>query len=152
MADIVKREPRQSEPVDFFDRFFDDWARLLPFRRPWLFGRELPSEDLIRVDEFRDGDDVVIRAELPGIDPEKDVELTVSEGALHIHAERREEEHREAKGYRRRELHYGSFSRSLPLPMGTKESDIKATYRDGMLEIRVPTPKESVTRVPIEKK
>ena len=151
MADIVRREPRQTEPADFFDRFFDDWARLVPFRRPWLFGREFP-EEMIRVDEFREGDDVVIRAELPGIEPEKDVELTVAEGALHIHAERREEAHRDEKGYRRRELHYGSFSRSIPLPLGTKESDIKATYKNGILEIRVPTPKESVTRVPIEKK
>jgi HSP20 family protein len=151
MADLVKKESRRVEPFDFFDRVFDDWTRLMPFRRPWLFGREL-SDEMIRVDELRDGDELVIRAELPGIDPDKDVELTVSEGMLHIHAERREEEHTEKKGYRRRELHYGSFARSLPLPTGVKESDIHATYKDGILEVRVPAPKESTTRVPIEKK
>lgn len=152
MADIVKREQRRAEPADFFDRVFDDWARLMPFRRPWGFGRDLIGDDVIRVDELRDGDEIVIRADLAGIDPEKDVELTVSEGMLHIQAERREEQHHEGKGYRRRELRYGSFSRSLPLPPGVKESDITATYKDGILEVRIPAPKESATRVPIEKK
>ncbi len=152
MADIVKKETRRVESPDFFERVFDDWARLMPFRRPWVFGRDLMGEDVIRVDEFRDGEELVVRAELPGIDPDKDVELTVADGMLHIQAERREEEHRAGKGYRRRELRYGSFSRSLPLASGVKESDITATYKDGILEIRIPAPKESATRVPISKK
>jgi HSP20 family protein len=152
LADIVKREQRKVEPADFFERVFDDWARLMPFRRPWALGRELMGDDVIRVDELRDGDELVVRAELPGIDPDKDVELTVSDGALHIQAERREEERHEGKGYRRHELRYGSFSRSLPLPAGVKESDITATYQDGILEVRMPAPKESATRVPIARK
>ncbi|MGA8297337.1 MAG: Hsp20/alpha crystallin family protein, partial [Acidimicrobiales bacterium] len=151
MAELVKREPKRAESIDFFDRVFDDWTRLMPFRRPWLFGRELVGDDVIHVDEFRKGDELVIRAELPGIDPERDVELTVAGGALHIQAERREEEHTEEKGYRHREMRYGSFSRSLPLPSGVKESDIHASYKDGILEVRVPAPKETATRVPIEK-
>jgi HSP20 family protein len=151
MADIVKRESRKAEPPDFFDRVFDDWARLMPFRRPVIFGRDL-GDELIRVDEFREGDDLVIRAELAGIDPDKDVELTVADGMLRIQAERHEEEHHEEKGFRRRELRYGTFSRSLPLPAGVKESDISATYKDGILEVRVPAPKESAMRVPIAKK
>lgn len=151
MADIVKKESRHVEPNDLFDRF-DEWARIMPFRRPWFFGREFVGDDMIRVDEFREGDNLVIRAEMPGIDPDKDVELTVANGTLHIRGERREEELKHEKGYRRRELHYGSFSRTLPLPAGTKESDITASYKDGILEIRVPSPKESATRVPIEKK
>ena len=73
----------------------------------------------------------MVRADLPGIDPEKDVELTVSDGMLHIRAERREEEKREEKGYLRQELRYGSLSRTLPLPEGVTESDITATYKDG---------------------
>ncbi len=152
MADIVKKEQRKVEPVDFFDRVFDDWARWMPFRRPGVFGRDLMGDDVIRVDEFREGDSLVVRAELPGIDPDKDVELTVSDGMLHIVAERREQEHHERKGYRRREMRYGSFSRSLPLPSGVSESDITATYKDGILEVRIPAPKESATRVPIAKK
>ncbi len=151
MADIVRREPRSVEPFDLVDRMFDDWSRMLPMRRPPFFLRDLAGEDMIRVDEFRDGNDLVIRADMPGIDPDKDVELTVSDGMLHIQAERREEERKQEKGYRRHELRYGSFSRSLPLPGGVKESDVNATYKDGILEVRIPTPKESVTRVPITK-
>jgi HSP20 family protein len=152
MADIVKRNQQTDEPADFFDRVFDDWMRLMPFRRQWGVGREALTHDMIRVDEFRDGDELVIRAELPGVDPEKDVELTVSDGALYLQAERREEERHKGKGWHRRELRYGSFSRTIPLPAGVKETDIKATYKDGMLEIRIPVPKESTTRVPISKK
>ena len=152
MADVAKREPRSVEPFDVFDRIFEDWTRLMPFRRPWMFGRDLMGDDVIRVDEFREGKDLVIRADLPGIDPEKDVELTVADGLLQIRAERREEEQKEQKGYRRRELRYGSFSRSLPLPSGVKESDVTASYQNGILEIRIPAPKESATRVPISKK
>jgi len=106
-----------------------------PFPRWW------GVEDLIRVEEYREDGTLVIRADLPGIDPDADVELTVSDGMLHIEAERREEEKKEGKGYVRRELRYGSLSRSLPLPEGVTEADIAATYKDGVLEVRVPEPK-----------
>ena len=109
--------------------------RAVPFPHWWWV------EDLIRVEEYREDGTLVIRADLPGIDPDKDVELTVSDGTLHIEAERREEEKREEKGYVRREVRYGSLSRSLPLPPGVTEADITATYKDGVLEIRIPEPK-----------
>jgi HSP20 family protein len=71
---------------------------------------------------------------------------------LHIAAERRAEEKREEKGYVRQELRYGSLSRTLPLPEGVTESDIKATYKAGILEIRVPAPKEEPPKkIPIAK-
>ena len=88
----------------------------------------------------------MIRADLPGIDPDPDVELTVSDGMLDIRAERREEDKREDKGYLRRELRYGSLSRALPLPKGITESDITATYKAGILEIRVPEPRQEPAR------
>jgi HSP20 family protein len=119
---------------------FDEWMKGLAFRRPTLFGREWATEDVIRVDEYREDGSLVIRAELPGIDPEKDVELTVSGGMLHIEAERRQEEKVEEKGYLRHEIRAGSFSRTLPLPEGVSESDVRANYKDGILEIRIPSP------------
>jgi HSP20 family protein len=75
-------------------------------------------DELIPVDEVQDGENLVVRAVLPGIDPEKDVETTVSGGMLQIRAERREEQDVDdkEKGYRRRELRYGSFSRTLQPP------------------------------------
>jgi HSP20 family protein len=151
MANMVRRGSRNVEPFDFFDQTFGDWVRLMPFR-PGLPFRDAVPDDLIRVDEYEDGDALVIRAEMPGIDPDKDVEVTVSGGMLHIHAERRQEENKDEKGYRHRELRYGSFSRSLPLPDGAQQSDVTADFKDGMLEIRVPIPQESATKVPVTKK
>jgi HSP20 family protein len=142
MAGLMRHEPR-GEGGEFFSRFdrmFDEWAKMLPFRA-MPFPRWVEAEDVIRVEEFREDGTLVVRADLPGIDPDTDVELTVSDGMLHIDAERREEEKREEKGYVRRELRYGSLSRTLPLPEGVTESDITASYKAGILEIRVPEPK-----------
>ena len=148
MPGLARREPR-GEAADVFrrfDRMFEEWARMMPFPR-W---RE--AEELIRVEEFRDDGTLVIRADLPGIDPDSDLELTVSHGMLHIEAERRQEEKREEKDYVRRELRYGSLSRSLPLPAGVTEADITATYKDGVLEIRIPAPKhEPAKKIAISK-
>ena len=76
----------------------------------------------------------------------------VAGGVLHLRAERRQEEQAETKSYRRRELRYGSFSRGIPLPEGVSDNDIKATYKDGILEVRVPLPaetKKESRRVPV---
>jgi HSP20 family protein len=107
---------------------------------------------LLKVEEFRDGGDLVVRSELPGIDPEKDAELTVSNGMLHIRAERQEESEDKGKEGYWSEFRYGAFSRTLPLPEGVNPDDIKASYRDGVLEVRVPVPtetKESVSSIPV---
>jgi HSP20 family protein len=90
-------------------------------------------------DEYQEEGTLVVRAELPGIDPEKDVELTVTDGMLHIN-ERRVEDRQESEKYLRQELRVGSFTRVLPLPEGLTESDISASYKDGILEIRIPLP------------
>lgn len=118
---------------------------MMPFRQ-MPFSRWWGTEDLIRVEEYRQDGTLVIHADLPGIDPDKDVELTVADGMLHIQAERREEEKQEGKGYVRQEVRYGSLSRSLPLPAGVTEADITATYKDGVLEIRIPEPKREPAR------
>lgn len=151
MAGLIRRDP-QGEAADVFgrfDRMFDEWARIAPFR---AFPRWREAEDLIRVEEFRENGTLIIRADLPGIDPDKDVELTVSGGMLHIEAERREEEKREEKGYVRQELRYGSLSRSLPLPEGVTAADVTATYKAGVLEIRIPEPtSEPAKKIAISK-
>jgi len=98
--------------------------------------------DGMHVEEFTEEGTLVIRAELAGIDPDKDVEISVEGDMLHIGAERRAEERTEGRDYVRQELHYGSFHRDLPLPKGTSGDDVKAKYADGILEVRVsmPTP------------
>ena len=149
---LLKRESASPEALDVFsrlDRTFDEWARSWPFHGAvearWP---RLMPDDVIRIDEFRQNSTLVIRADIAGIDPDKDVTLTVADGMLHIAAERRSEEKEEGKGYVRRELHYGSFSRTLPLPEGVSESDISASDKDGILEIRVPLPEPEAVPEP----
>lgn len=95
---------------------------------------------MIRVDEFREDDTLVIRADLPGIDPDEDVDVSVTDNMLTIRAEHREEHEEEDKGFLRRELRRGSFSRTLALPADVTEDDVTASYKQGILEIRVPMP------------
>lgn len=139
--------------VGWMDRMFDEWMRSFPLGHPFGLNRPLPGDELIRVDEYRDGEAQVIRAELPGIDPAKDVEITVADGLLHINAERRVEEKTQDMGFTRHEMRYGSFTRTLPLTDGATESDITASYKDGILQIRVPVadrrPKKAPTTIPV---
>jgi HSP20 family protein len=92
-----------------------------------------PFSRIIRVEDYVAEGRYVVRAELPGIDPEKDVEVTVDGGVLHIRAEKTTEK----KEPHRSEFSYGSFYRSVTLPPGAKTDDVKATYRAGVLEISV---------------
>jgi HSP20 family protein len=103
----------------------------------------------MRIQEFVDGDTTVVLAELPGMDPEKDIDLTVAEGVLTISAERLEEfsEVREPAGSRS-ESHYESFRRRLALPAGTTADDIRARFGDGVLEVRVPRHPAGGRRLP----
>lgn len=136
-----------------------DEPEFFPFEIPRLFHRlvDLDVEPgWLRVQEFMDGDMMVVRAELPDIDPDKDVELTVADGVLHIEARHEQRSKQTDKDGYRSELRYGSFVRNVPLPPDAKIEDITATYTDGMLEIRAPLPPETVepgvTRVPITHK
>jgi HSP20 family protein len=97
---------------------------------------------MLRVEETTTEGEHVVRVEVPGIDPETDASVTVEGDVLHIHATRRQEEETESEGYRRSEFRYGSFTRALPLPAGVDPEAVTATYRDGILEVRVPRPPE----------
>jgi HSP20 family molecular chaperone IbpA len=112
--------------------------------------RGLGLAPYVRVEDFMDGDTYVLRAELPGVDPDKDVELQIEHDMLTITGERREE----TKDKNHRELHYGSFRRTIPIPSGTKVEDVTATYTDGVLEVRVPTKAEEaepVKKIPVQR-
>lgn len=105
-----------------------------------------------RINVKSKGDDVVIKAELPGIDP-ADVDIEVTDGVLTIKGERKAEEEREGEGWLVRESSYGSFERSLVLPEGVTAEEISASYNDGILEIHVPkaleAAKPKTTRIAI---
>lgn len=134
--------------VSWMDRMVDEWIKAFPPARNFGFSWPVHPDELIRVDEFRDGADQVIRAELPGIDPDRDVEITVANGLLHINAERRIEPEFKDRAFTRHEIRWGSLTRTLPLPGGATESDITATYQNGILQIRVPIATPVPTREP----
>lgn len=111
--------------------------------------RGLGLAPYVRVEDFTEEGTYVLRAELPGIDPDKDVELKVEGDMLTIRGERREE-HKEKN---HREFHYGSFRRTVTLPKGAKAGDITASYHDGVLEVRVPIEKAETAsvRIPVQR-
>ena len=88
----------------------------------------------VRLEDYFEDDTYVVRAEMPGIDPDKDVEVNVLDDVLTLRGEREEEQ----QDRNRHEFRYGSFERTLRLPRGTEAEDIKASYHDGVLELRIP--------------
>ena len=115
---------------------------------PWTLLRPVSGHP-VRVEDFvRDGS-YVIRAELPGIDPDKDLEVQVVGGVLTINAERRQE----LTDSRSSEFPYGSFSRSVALPAGADERHIEAIYGRGILEVTVKlaedTADKTARRIPV---
>lgn len=85
----------------------------------------------IRIEEFLDGDTFVVRAELPGVDPAKDITVTYVDGELRLHAVRPVGE----RDRTRSEFHYGTLYRTVPLPAAVREETITAEYADGILTI-----------------
>jgi HSP20 family protein len=129
MATLTRREARHLPEV--FDRF-DPWTEVFG----WLPKVVAPT---IRVEEYTKDGRFVVRAELPGIDPDKDITVEVADGTLTIRAERREEIHDGGRS----EFHYGSFVRHLALPAGTAETEVSAKYTDGILQVTFPVPTRS---------
>ncbi|KAB1139862.1 Hsp20/alpha crystallin family protein [Streptomyces luteolifulvus] len=95
-----------------------------------------PGTHGIRVEERLTEGTYVLRAELPGLDPTKDVEITVTEGVLTLRAERSEE----TTEKHRTEFRYGTFTRSVRLPAGARGDEATAEYKDGVLIITIPVP------------
>jgi HSP20 family protein len=122
MSALTRREPRSLFP-DLFDLLESPIAALRPFTaRP------------IRLEDYFEDGHYMVRAELPGIDPGKDVEVTISGGMLTIRGERQEE----TETKHRSEFYYGAFSRQVSLPEGADEDHITATYDKGVLTVDVP--------------
>jgi HSP20 family protein len=93
---------------------------------------------------------LVVKADLPGIDP-KDVTISAVGNQLTIEGERKRDTKGEGKEYVYDEMPYGKFSRTLMLPEGVEADKVKADYKNGVLEITVPAPKQLVSKkIPIE--
>ena len=104
--------------------------------------------------ETRENDNYVeITAELPGM-KEEDINLSLSNGILTVSGEKKSEEKKEEETYHITERQYGSFSRSLKLPYEPEQNDITASFKDGVLKVTIPKPKEmkpDVYKIPIQR-
>jgi HSP20 family protein len=129
-------------PFRTLERFADDMTRLFDdfgVGRGW---RRLAEPDGIltwspRVDVTQHKGDLVVRVDLPGMKKD-DVKVNVTEDALTIHGERHREQEEERDGVYRSERTYGAFYRTIALPPGTGTDQVKASFKDGVLEIRMP--------------
>jgi HSP20 family protein len=86
---------------------------------------------------FQRDNELVVRADLPGLDP-KDIQVTIENDVLMIEGDRKREKEIKEESFYRREATFGRFIRRIALQPGLKPEDMKATYRNGVLEVRLP--------------
>jgi HSP20 family protein len=133
---------RLGREIDFlFDRFGLERTFVEPAETVWT-----PDVEMFRRDNA-----LVIRADVPGM-TKNEVTVEVTDGQLVLRGERKQEKEENKEGYYRAERTFGAFYRTLPLPEGTKIDEAKATIKDGVLEVVVPTMKleEKKRTLPIE--
>jgi len=154
---LTTREPtRAVSPFRTLERFADQMDRIFedfgfgvsPFSSSRWFGapqRVLPQMWAPDIEISQRDNELVLRADLPGLD-KNDVTVDVTDDGVTISGERRQEQESERGGVYRSERTYGSFRRTIPLPEGAMADQAKATFKNGVLEITMPAPPEQVTR------
>lgn len=156
VSPLTKIEREMLSTLNEMEQWFED-----ALHRPFLGFNRLPVVKLLgerrtgdfvpSVDVFDEGSDLVIKAELAGIKRD-DIKVELAGNMLTLKGEKRGEEKVERKDYYRVEQTYGSFCRTLELPEGVNLEKVKANYKDGLLEIRIPRDAEArkILTVPIE--
>lgn len=141
-----------TSPWDDMEQWFNEFGRrgwLHPFTRDWPtmeMGDMAPFEGRTpKVDMIDRDNEVVIRAELPGVKKD-DVEVTLSEHSVTIKAHTTREETEEKEEYYRREMSRGDFQRTLTLPGGVDDTKAKARFADGVLELTLPKMEKATKR------
>ncbi|MEW6117366.1 MAG: Hsp20/alpha crystallin family protein [Nitrospirota bacterium] len=119
----------QREMNDLFDNFFRSFD-IAPFGS--RMGEFTPRVDVSETDK-----EIKVSAELPGMD-EKDIEVTLNKDSLTIKGEKKEEKEDKGKDYYRMERSYGSFSRTIPLPLEVETDRAEATFKKGVLTVTLP--------------
>ena len=124
---------------DFFSRRRHSWWPQRWFR---------PDETEISapaIDLYEDKDNIVVKAELPGMDKD-DVQVNLSDHLLTIKGEKKKENEIKEENYYRSERSYGSFVRTLELPKDVHADKVKASFKSGVLEVRLPKTEEAKTK------
>ena len=138
--DLTRWERDMDQMMDdFFGRRF----------RPWRPDRWFRPDDLeIRgpaIDLFEEKDEIVVKAELPGMAKEN-IEVNLTDHTLTIKGEKKKEEEIKEENYFRAERAYGSFLRTLELPADVHADKVKASFKNGILEVRLPKTEEAKTK------
>lgn len=146
MATLVRWSPFRSwslldrEMQNMVDRFFETTTSgETPVWRP-------------RVDVMREKDDLVVHAEIPGIDPAHDLQIDVENNVLRIKGTRAQTHEVDEESLYVRERFFGTFERDITLPEGLDPDSISASYDGGILTIRMPLPRQLDTkarRIPV---
>lgn len=144
MATLSRWEPLDLDLPAWMERVFQD--------SPLARFEGIRDRMGMRIEEFIEDGTLVIRAEMPDVDIDKDVDISVHSGLLHIKAERTQSEEKTGKREYRSEFRYGVFERVLPLPSGVSVDKVAATYKGGILEVRIPQAEESAaTKVEVKR-
>jgi HSP20 family protein len=144
--DIFDEIRRMQEEMD---RLFNDFFTGPRYRQigPGGSGEgrtesRMPSMRRAFTDVQETDTDIIVTAELPGMDKD-DIGLTVTADRIDIKAQKKEETKEEKEGQRYYQSKYAGFSRSIPLPAGVNPDEVKATYKNGVLEIILPKTEKS---------
>ena len=138
---LIRWNPRSNDLTSLrsqMDRLFEDFLTPVPMRQDWA--AMTPAVDVEETPEA-----YIFRADLPGVDS-KNVKVTVNGDTLTLRGERKREEKKIEGTLHRFERSYGSFERSFTLGMPVRPDHVKATYKNGVLEIRVPKADEAKSR------
>ena len=154
--EVARSQPRAStgltrrasmSPFGLLQEMSNEMSRLfdnLPLASDT--GRNLmPEVWAPQVDVLRKGENLVVRADLPGMSKD-DISIDVTDNVMTIRGERREEKEEEREGYYWHERSEGYFSRSIPLPRGTNVDQAKARFDNGVLEVTMPAPRDEEQR------
>jgi len=136
------------------ERIFNDFFHQRFFTPSWMPRLKFPelTDVSTSVDMFEEGDELVIKAEMPGMKKE-DISIDFADDVISISGEKKTEEKVERKDYFREERSYGSFSRKLRLPVEIQIDKTSASFKDGVLEIRMPkseTEKQKVRKIKVD--
>jgi HSP20 family protein len=145
---IEKTKPTSAlSPFEEFERRFENFFRR-PFslmEAPWTRWPGLAGEVSPAMDIYEEGGDIVVKAEIPGMKKEE-IHVDINEKTVTVSGEKRKEEKVERKDYVHLERTYGSFARTFALPAEVQTEKAQATFKDGILEVRMPKTAEAASR------
>jgi HSP20 family protein len=141
---VPQRAGSELSPWGDLDRMFEDFLgrRVRPFWPERWWPAERMEFTTPAVDLYEEKDDIVVKAELPGMEKDN-IEVNLSGDRLTIKGEKKQEEEVKKEGYYRSERSYGSFLRTLELPTDVQADKVKAAFKNGILEIRLPKTEEA---------